>query len=135
MNHPYIHNEKELLHQISQGSEPAFRQLYDTYHQRIYSFAFFITRSDILAEDLVQETFIKIWTHRTELSGIIHFNAWIKTLVRNQSYSYLSRLAKERIILSEIKQRTDSSDTSTETTVQDQEYSRLLLQAIHELQS
>jgi RNA polymerase sigma-70 factor (ECF subfamily) len=128
-----IHNEYELLQQVAQGSESAFRELYNRHHQRIYSFALFITHSDVLAEEVTQEIFIKVWTHRTELEGIRNFNAWLKTLVRNQAYTYLSRQAKERIILQEIGQSSPHSSNDTEITVLDQEYNRLLQEAINGL--
>jgi RNA polymerase sigma-70 factor (family 1) len=126
-------SENELLGQVTASNEAAFRQLYDGQHQRIYAFAFFLTRSDTLAEEVTQEIFIKVWTHREELSGIRHFDAWLKTLVRNQAFSYLKRLAKERLILQEISQRTQNESYSTESEVLDKEYSRLLKQAIEQL--
>ena len=135
MQEESTYHEYELLQQVAQGYEPAFRQLYDAHHQRIYSFALFITHSDILAEEVTQEIFIKVWTHRAELSGIRNFSAWLKTLVRNQAYTYLGRLAKERLILQEIGQRSPHSSNDTETAVLDQEYNRLLQEAINQLPS
>jgi RNA polymerase sigma-70 factor (family 1) len=118
---------------VAGGSEPAFRELYDAYHQRIYSFALFITHTDILAEEITQEIFIKVWTHRQGLSGINNFNAWLKTLVRNHSYTYLNRLARERLVLTETKRRREGETYSTEADIQDNEYSRLLKEAVSQL--
>jgi RNA polymerase sigma-70 factor (ECF subfamily) len=133
MTDPIIYNEKELLLQISKGSEPAFRQLYNAHHQHIYSFALFLTRSDILAEDITQEIFIKIWTLRNQLAGVGNFNAWIRTVVRNHTYTYVTRLAREQLILKEIAGNSEEGVNQTETDVLDHEYSRLLQQAIEQL--
>ena len=94
--------EKILLEQVAKGNEFAFRRLYDERHQRVYAFAFFLTRSGVLAEEVTQEIFIKIWIHRAELSEILNFDAWFMTLVRNQSYRFLNRLARERLYLQEM---------------------------------
>ncbi len=102
MNEEFVNKEKRVLEHLAQGSEAAFRLLYDNHHQRVYSFALFLTHSEVLAEEVTQEIFIKIWNHRSELSEIQHFDAWLKTIVRNQCYTYLNRLAKERLVLQEL---------------------------------
>jgi RNA polymerase sigma-70 factor (family 1) len=127
------YNEKEILQQIAAGEEPAFAQLYDRYHQKLYSFAFFLTRSAELAEEITQEIFIKIWTHRHELSGINYFNSWLRTLVRNQAYDQLRRLAHERLIFKAIAYGPEPNAPVTETDVADREYNRLLERAIDQL--
>lgn len=102
MEHKALYDEKKLLENVAIGNETAFRHLYKLHHQRIYSFARFLTHSEVLAEEVTQEIFIKIWEHRAELSEIRQFDAWLKTIVRNQCYTYLNRLAKERMILREL---------------------------------
>jgi RNA polymerase sigma-70 factor (ECF subfamily) len=97
---PY--DEKYLLGLLARGYEPAFRTLYNNWHHRIYSFAMYLTHSEVLAEEVTQEIFIKIWSRRAELMEIRQFEPWINTIVRNQCYTFLSRLAKERLILEEI---------------------------------
>jgi len=127
------YDEKGLLNKMASGTEVCFRQLYDVYHERIYSFAFFLTHSDTLAKDISQEIFIKIWTHRTELANIRNFNAWLKTIIRNHVYTCLKRIATERIILQKISPAINESANSTETEVLQKEYSRLLHEAISHL--
>lgn len=91
-----------------------FKMLYDAYHQRIYSFALFLTHSQLLAEEVTQEIFIKIWEHRKTLPQIKTFDAWLSTIVRNQCYTYLNRLSKERLVMQGIvnqeEQVSDSAD-------------------------
>ena len=125
-----LHTEKELLTRLTNGDEPAFRRLFDLYHQRVYSFAFFLTHSEILAEEIVQEVFIKIWMNREKFTEINYFASWLRTVVRNQAYTYLRRIAHEKLILQELSH---TSPHSTETEVLDREYSLLLQQAIEQL--
>ncbi|MGC4103892.1 RNA polymerase sigma factor [Ferruginibacter sp.] len=43
--------------QVSEGSELAFRQLFNTYHPKLYSFILRITESSEMAEDTVHDVF------------------------------------------------------------------------------
>jgi RNA polymerase sigma-70 factor (ECF subfamily) len=133
MDEEISYKEKKLLEQVAHGSETAFRLLYDIQHQRIYSFALFLTHSEVLAEEVTQEIFIKIWNHRTELSEIRQFDAWLKTLVRNQCYTFLNRLAKERLILQEINEQNTEGSNFTEENILFSDYSRLLQQLLDRL--
>jgi RNA polymerase sigma-70 factor (ECF subfamily) len=133
MDEEISYKEKKLLEQVARGSETAFRLLYDIQHQRIYSFALFLTHSEVLAEEVTQEIFIKIWNHRTELSEIRQFDAWLKTLIRNQCYTFLNRLAKERLILQEINEQNTEGSNFTEENILFSDYSRLLQQLLDRL--
>ncbi|HVK46617.1 MAG TPA: RNA polymerase sigma-70 factor [Pseudobacter sp.] len=92
-----------LLQQLSEGDERAFRQLFNAWSPRINAFAFKLTGSAILAEEIVQEVFTKLWQQRTELGRIGNFEAWLITVARNTGSDMLRRLAHERIILHELQ--------------------------------
>ncbi|MCH5596874.1 RNA polymerase sigma factor [Niabella ginsengisoli] len=50
---------------IADGNEWAFRQLYDHYHQRIYSIGYYFTQSDAIAQDITQDVFLKFGKKET----------------------------------------------------------------------
>jgi len=127
--------ENMLLEQVAKGDEFAFRKLYDERHQHVYAFAFFLTRSAVLAEEVTQEIFIKLWIHREELLEILNFDAWFMTLVRNQSYRFLNRLARERLFLQKMTQKEEKRVNFTEQSVVFHEYERLLNEALSRLPS
>lgn len=133
LNIPLPYDELTLLREVAEGNKSAFREIYVHHHQKLYSFAFFITRSANLAEEITQEIFIKIWMHRLELGGIDNFNAWLKTLVRNHAYTCLHRMALEKVILQNIRKTTSGEDNVTDTAILDREYNRLLEKAISNL--
>jgi RNA polymerase sigma-70 factor (family 1) len=45
----------------------AFRTIFDTYYESIRNFVYYKTGNIELAEDIVQETFLKIWNHRSKI--------------------------------------------------------------------
>ncbi len=83
------------LLEVARGDEMAFRRLYDRYKDQVYSFALGVTRSVHLAEEIVQEGFIKLWLYKDQLPGIQHFESWFFTIIRNLCYSALRKIAVE----------------------------------------
>ena len=114
MSENLLHNEKELLHHIADGSEVAFREVYDHYRITVYSFAYTLTHTDTMAEEITQEVFIKVWEKREQLIEIDYFSTWIRTIARNAAYSFFRRITIEKRVLSQI-----TSEKNDITTPQD----------------
>ena len=56
-------DEKYILG-LRKGSHADFNKLYDLYADRLYGFAYNLTHSSEMAEEIVQEVFLKIWQMR-----------------------------------------------------------------------
>jgi RNA polymerase sigma-70 factor (ECF subfamily) len=59
---------KSYIIELRKGSHKAFNAIYDMYADRLYGFAFSHTKSREMSNDLVQETFLKLWTMRESIS-------------------------------------------------------------------
>lgn len=126
--------EKVLLAKVATGDESAFRILFDTYANKIYSFALRLTRSQFLAEEVTQDVFLQIWLKRNELAEIHFFYAYLKAASRNMAINYLKRLAQERLILSNMNSGSpETADHSMEQSIDSQECQQILNRAIHQL--
>lgn len=75
--------ENKILHDLIQGDANAFRQVYDKWHERIFRFAFYLTKSQELAEEATQEVFIKLWENREGLKQGTTFQAYLRKLTQN----------------------------------------------------
>lgn len=126
----FTHDEKDLLNQIAGGNEKAFRALYDQYHNKIYSVALKLTKNDVIAQDVVQEIFIKLWLNRDKLVGIEFFNAYLNTLIRNHVLNSLRRLANEEIFLQELIAEGQKSEGNTFDTIVYNDLRKRLYQAV-----
>lgn len=124
--------EKQLLERLSKDDEAAFRVIFDRYRGRLYFFAWSITQSEMVAEEIVQDIFLKLWTQRKELTELNSLNAWLQILTRNHAYNYLKRLSNEKIILKELAETRDHS-SGTNNDIQWREYQRILRHAIDDL--
>jgi RNA polymerase sigma-70 factor (family 1) len=90
-----LKDEKEILTKISSGDARAFAALFEGYQGLVYSFAKRLTRSEALAEDVVQEIFLKIWLGRETLGAIDNFGAYLNRAVRNHSLNVLRQIAQQ----------------------------------------
>jgi RNA polymerase sigma-70 factor (ECF subfamily) len=55
---------------ISQGDEKAFATLFNYYRNKIYGVALKLTHSTTVAEEIVEDVFVKIWSRRATLDEI-----------------------------------------------------------------
>lgn len=127
------YNETVLMQQVAAGNETAFRQLFDQYRQKIYSLAMYLTRSEVLSEEIVQDVFMKVWSNRDQLHQIDYFNAWLRTIARNTISNYLRGLARERLALSRLDVTKNDSTLSSENIFLDRQYQQLMQEAIRQL--
>lgn len=89
------HNEKDLLLQVSQGDERAFRLLFNHHWDNIFGVAMAFTKSSTLAEEMVQDIFLKIWTGRDQLSTIEKFDQYLFIVSRNHIFNELRKKTRE----------------------------------------
>jgi RNA polymerase sigma-70 factor (family 1) len=90
-----LYDEQVLLQQVAKGDERSFALLVDHHWNKIYSMSVAYLKSSSLAQDLVQDVFIKVWLKRDELPAMKDFNAWLFILARN---ALLDALKKNRRI-------------------------------------
>ncbi|HEX2630439.1 MAG TPA: sigma-70 family RNA polymerase sigma factor [Chitinophagaceae bacterium] len=129
MNGPH-YSESELKQLVASGDQAAFRVLFDLYHKKIFSLGMHLTHSDVMAEELVQDVFIKLWEKRTELANIDFLNSWIRTVSKNIASNYLRRITLEKLVLSEIATAAPAENVDTGSNM---ELAQLLEQAIAQL--
>lgn len=79
-------NDEQLLKRIGAGDESAFRQLYHNTDKTIYSFILSILRNPQDAEEVMQETFLKVWTNAGSYQSQGKPLAWMFTIARNLCY-------------------------------------------------
>ncbi|GAA0537838.1 RNA polymerase sigma-70 factor (ECF subfamily) [Chitinophaga japonensis] len=88
--------ETELFSQIAAGSEPAFRQLFEMYRERLFVFARQLSHSTLEAEEIVQDIFLKLWENRAQLAQVSYPRKYIYTMARNRALDLLSSMAKDK---------------------------------------
>ena len=75
--------EKECIVELKNGSKEAFELLYNNYASKLYGFVFSLTKSSYLADEVVQETFVKIWLNRSQILPELSFKAYLFMIAKN----------------------------------------------------
>jgi RNA polymerase sigma-70 factor (ECF subfamily) len=94
--------EKKLICLLAKGNQVAFKTIFDYYHARIFFFSKKYLRSDYLAEEAVQDIFLRIWEKREELLTVENFEAWLLQLSRNYLLNILKKASTENKIKEKI---------------------------------
>ncbi len=123
-------SEKLLLEQISKGNEYAFRQIFDLYKTKIYTFIVNFTHSKADAEEILQDTFLTLWQNRYTLTNIDHPRNYIYTVVRNKTYNYLKQVSKSERMLREVWANIKQDCNQTEDTLYLHESNKLIQDAL-----
>ena len=84
--------DEQLMHAIADGKRDALETLYDRYINGCYGLALKIVRDTFVAEEIVQEVFLKLWTNPERyVPERGKFSGWLLTLVHNRSIDKLRR--------------------------------------------
>lgn len=75
--------DDKLIKDIAKGSMEALHTLYEKTHKSVYAFALSITKNTHDAEDILQDTFLKIYQKAADYTSYGKPMAWIFTIARN----------------------------------------------------
>jgi RNA polymerase sigma-70 factor (family 1) len=86
-----INSDQSLLARVSNGDEAAFALLLKKHSNNLYSQALAYTKSSEVAQDIVQDVFLKIWLKRGELKAIERFDSYLFIMTRNRIISVIRK--------------------------------------------
>jgi RNA polymerase sigma-70 factor (ECF subfamily) len=109
--------QQALLKEVANGNKEAFRQLFDNHRNKLYAYMLRLVEERSAAEDIVQETFLKIWLSRRELTEIKNFDAYLFTIARNHAFNLSKKIAYRRNLLEDHTATQPTEDKTTETEV------------------
>ena len=93
-----VDEDKELLDRLAGGDEVAFRSLVERHIDRAYAIALRIVGNGADAEDVVQDTMLKVWTHRGRWQhGRAKFSTWLFRVVSNRCIDLRRRPRTENV--------------------------------------
>jgi len=80
---PALLSDDDLLHGCQRREDDAVRELTRRYNQRLFRIARGILRDDAAAEDVVQETYIRVFTHAEQFRGDSSVGTWLVRIAIN----------------------------------------------------
>ncbi|UII27685.1 RNA polymerase sigma-70 factor [Fulvivirga maritima] len=123
----------ESLKRLKNGDILAFNFVYDLYYRKVFHFAFSFSVSSEDAEEIVQDTFVKLWEKRGELDTEKSLNALLFKIAKNLALNKLkyNDSTKKRIDRYTLYQKT--SCNTIEERINFKETRKVLNQAIADL--
>lgn len=114
----------------AQGDKVAFSKLFYDYKDRVYSIALRLTDAEYLAEEVVQEVFMKLWQKREILNTIAVFEDYLFIMTRNCVFKALKRIAMRNNTETGWQIKRPLFENETENDILDGEYEAVLRRAI-----
>ncbi|MGN6437111.1 MAG: RNA polymerase sigma factor [Agriterribacter sp.] len=132
-----LHSEKKLLSRIANGDANAFTIFFHQYKNKIYSIALKVSGSEFIAEEAVQDIFMKVWMKRAELLHVNNLPAWLNTVTCNYMFTLLKRRGNKELreIALEQVEIADQGMTDTNRMVLSRETATILKKAVNTLPS
>jgi RNA polymerase sigma-70 factor (ECF subfamily) len=93
--------DKELIEKYLKGDEKALEILISKYLKPIYNFIFSYVQNQQDAEDLTQETFLKMWRNLKKFKKEKNFENWLFTIAKNTCFDFLRKKRKNLILNAE----------------------------------
>ncbi|MHA6259968.1 RNA polymerase sigma factor [Sporosarcina sp. CAU 1771] len=127
---------KELLYKFSKKDSDSERVIFEMFYQRVYYTAYYIIKDRDLAQDVLQETFIKAFDNMHTVRDGEKLGAWLAAIATRTAIDYLRKLkrwndiATEDEIIGDIISKNDDALTTLETIVEEKFIGRILLQEI-----
>lgn len=110
---PDIFDEPKMLELLVQGDEASFASIFGRYQPKVYGTAVGFLKSTALAEEIVQDVFMKVWLKRSEFGHVKNLEAYLLSMTR---HLILDRLKKAAYENNHLKAFTDSIPDFTDTT-------------------
>lgn len=85
---------KKLFQKNKQHDREAERIIFEQYYKRVYYAAYYVIKDQDLAEDIVQETFMKAFKNLHTVQDVEKMGAWLSVIATRTAIDHLRRLNK-----------------------------------------
>lgn len=126
-------NEAKLLRNIANGDEASFAELFGYYYKYLTDFVVRYVKSEELAQDIAQEIFIKIWSHKEKLREVQAFNAYLFIAAKNHTFNVLKTVGKSESLKCKIAEHYHYIAADPEEASLKEEYQAFLEKKLNEM--
>lgn len=89
-------DDRELAKKVKQGDRHSFDVLVSRHKRQLYSKIYRMTRSHHITDELLQETFLKLYTNIHQYKEEYNFYPWLHRIAVNLTINYLKKEKKRR---------------------------------------
>lgn len=103
--------EQDIIKGLREDSGECFRLLYDRWVSVLYHYVLSLVKSDAVAQDVVQNTFVKLWERRKTLDPTHSVKAYLFTISYHDVVSEFRRQARNPTMMDFVAWRNDASSS------------------------
>ena len=89
-------SDEKLIALFQSGDINAYNELVERYKDRLFNFVLRYFNNKEQAEDVVQDTLIKLYTHASYYKNVAKFSTWIFTIAKNNALTELRKNKRKR---------------------------------------
>ena len=97
MDKQFVYTDEELIARFQNGDEQAYVELVNRYRDRLMTFVYRFVNDEVIAEDIVQDTLLKLYTHKDYYRNIAKFSTWIYTIAANLAKTELRKKKRRKV--------------------------------------
>tara|TARA_A100001234_G_scaffold112418_1_gene98803 strand:- start:58 stop:645 length:588 start_codon:yes stop_codon:yes gene_type:complete len=94
----FLYTDEMLISRFQSGDENAYVELVNRYKDKLTNFVFYFLKDEEHSEDIVQETFIRLYEKKHYYKEIAKFSTWIYTIARNLANTELRKKSRTKIM-------------------------------------
>ena len=93
----------DTISRLKAGDMRAFDEVYRNYAPKLFQFSLKLLKNRADAEEIVQETFLKLWAKRSKIDLYASFESYLFTIAYNTSMSFLRKRASQKKYVDYVK--------------------------------
>lgn len=124
---------KALLVKLTNHDHHSFQELYNRFSTQLYANILRMVRDTDLAQEILQDVFVKVWEKRGLIDPEKPFPAYLFQIARNMVYDHFRKLALEKKLETHLLGNGTDTYSHIEEELIFKENNRLLLEAIDKL--
>jgi RNA polymerase sigma-70 factor (ECF subfamily) len=130
-----ISGELDLIARAKEGDFVAFERLYEMHRSAIFRTALAITNDRAVAEEILQDTFLRAYKNLTRVRDGVSLSPWLYRIAVNLAYDWTSKQKRWLAAVHNVFERiVNSTSLSPERSLEEQEVQNLLYEAINRLE-
>lgn len=133
MAQPDQYLELQLFQQIAAGDETAFRSLINIYNPVLFPTLNRIVKDSEVSEDILQETYLRVWLYRDKMPSIENPRAWILRIAYSRAFTFLQVSKNQFKVKEGISQRISGSYVEMEKSLDFNALNNLVQTAVSRL--
>ncbi len=124
-------NIRFVLEELKKGNERAFDFIFREYYKPLSQFSYSIVKEQTIAENIVQDVFIKLWERRESIENATNLFSYMVIMVRNQCVDFLRKEKSSSKLYAKL--RFEETGNTTEEQVLANEFEEKFLKSIMNL--